>query len=89
MLVRASEERLQLSVKSACVEGAPGTAAPGQRTNDDPPIPSGEAAPGESLSQESRSSIIDSQGPLSETDRSRSALAAASAQSAPFRPLRP
>jgi hypothetical protein len=37
----------------------------------------------ESLSQKSRSSIIDSQGPLSETDKGRSALAAATAQSAP------
>src|SRR5262249_35638502 len=32
----------------------------------------------------SRSSIIDSQGPLSETDKSRSALAAATPQSAPY-----
>src|ERR1700730_10427786 len=41
------------------------------------------------LSQKSRLSIIDSQGPLSETDKSRSALATATAQSAPNRTLRP
>jgi hypothetical protein len=41
-----------------------------------------------SLSQKSRSSIIVSQGPLSETDKSRSALAAATAQSAPKLPSR-
>jgi len=34
----------------------------------------------QSLSQKSRSSIIDSQGPLSQTEKSRSALAAATAE---------
>src|SRR5204863_5706979 len=47
----------------------------------------GATTPAESLSQKSRSSIIDSQGPLSQTEKSRSALAAATAQFARHLPF--